>query len=334
MDCALTRNPAAAAIQNSYTLYLRKILGMGWLMLNSDGNMRDEHLNDPQRSQFFPFTDFGSDLDEKVLIRSWKNSIETISQRLGLHRHDFYQIFWIASGTPEFTIDFDQFTVQSDSLVFVPPGSVHFWKIRDCHDGFSLSFQPDFLQVQGHVLDLYQECLPFDPVYYRPIVRLEEPPCDRVDAYFRQIMIEFAAKSEGYQTAIAALMRLIFIETKRSLGNQPTFLPNHRYSALTARFLRKLSRDPFKVTAASEVAQLLGVSRSWLNQLVRNETGKNITEHLKERLVLEAKRLLAHSEFNISEIAYQLGFGDASYFTRLFRQSEKCSPREFREIYR
>src|SRR4030088_1570456 len=148
--------------------------------------MRVEHLSDPQLSQFFPFTDFGSDLDEKVLIRSWKNSTETISlsQRHGLHRHDFYQIFWIASGTPEFTIDFDHFTVQRESLVFVPPGSVHFWKLQDCKDGFSLSFQPDFLQAHGHIMDLYQDCLPFDPVFYRPIVRLTGPSDSRVDAYF------------------------------------------------------------------------------------------------------------------------------------------------------
>jgi AraC-like DNA-binding protein len=295
--------------------------------------MQAQPLSDPHLSHFVPFTEFGCSSDEKVLVRSWQTQGATISQRHGLHRHDFYQIFWIASGTHEFTIDFDHFTVQRDSLVFVPPGSVHFWKLQDCKDGFSLSFQPDFLQAHGHIMDLYQECLPFDPVFYRPIVRLTGSLDSRVDAYFRQMFDEFMAKREGYLVAIGAIMRLVFIETKRSFENPPTLLPSHRYSTLTARFLRKLSREPFKLTAASEVAQLLGVSRSWLNQLVRNETGKNITQHLKERLVLEAKRLLAHSELNISEIAYQLGFGDASYFTRLFHRIEKCSPREFREIY-
>jgi AraC family transcriptional regulator, transcriptional activator of pobA len=295
--------------------------------------MQAEQLSDPQLSHFVPFSEFGSSSDEKVLVRSWQTQRETISQRHGLHRHDFYQIFWIASGMHEFTIDFDHFMVQHGSLVFVPPGSVHFWKHQDCNDGFSLSFQPEFLDAHGHVLDLYQECVPFDPVYYRPIVRLPESSASRLDTYFRQMIGEFMAKQEGYLVAIGAIMRLVFIETRRSFENQPTFLPSHRYSTLTARFLRKVSREPFKLTAASEVAQLLGVSRSWLNQLVRNETGKNITEHLKERLVLEAKRLLAHSELNISEIAYKLGFGDASYFTRLFRRIEKCSPREFREIY-
>jgi AraC family transcriptional regulator, transcriptional activator of pobA len=296
--------------------------------------MQAEQLSDPQRSHFVPFTELGRSSEEKVMVRSWQSQRETISQQHGLHRHDFYQIFWIASGTHDFTIDFEHFTVQFDSLVFVPPGAVHFWKVQECKKGYSLSFQPDFLHAQGQVLDLYQECLPFDPVLYRPIVRLSEPSGSRVDAYFRQMLDEQLEKREGYLSAIGAIVRLLFIETKRSLEYQPTFPISHRYSNLTARFLRKLSGQPFQLTGASEVARLLGVSRSWLNQLVRNETGKNITEHLNERLILEAKRLLAHSELNISEIAYQLGFRDASYFTRLFRRSEKCSPRGFRDIYR
>ena len=61
---------------------------------------------------------------------------------------------------------------------------------------------------------------------------------------------------------------------------------------------------------------------------------KNLTDHLRGRLILESKRLLAHSDLNVSEIAYQLGFEDPSYFTRLFRQVEGLSPREFREEYR
>jgi AraC-like DNA-binding protein len=95
-----------------------------------------------------------------------------------------------------------------------------------------------------------------------------------------------------------------------------------------------LSARPYQLTTASQVAKLLGVSRSWLNQLVRQETEKNLTDHLRGRLILESKRLLAHSDLNVSEIAYQLGFEDPSYFTRLFRQVEGLSPREFREEYR
>jgi AraC-like DNA-binding protein len=129
-------------------------------------------------------------------------------------------------------------------------------------------------------------------------------------------------------------LRLLFVEIRRCLSYQTSPSSFRKYSSLTARFLRTLSARPYQVTTASEVARLLGVSRSWLNQLVRQETAKNLTDHLQGRLILESKRLLAHSDLNVSEVAYQLGFEDPSYFTRLFRQMEGLSPREFREEYR
>jgi AraC family transcriptional regulator, transcriptional activator of pobA len=159
-----------------------------------------------------------------------------------------------------------------------------------------------------------------------------ESSVERVDYYCKRIFEEFNSKQEGYRAATAALLRLLFVEIRRCLPDHTAAF--RKYSALTARFLRSLSARPYQLATASEVARFLGVSRSWLNQLVRQETAKNLTEHLRGRLILESKRLLAHSDLNISEIAYQLGFEDASYFTRLFRQVEKSSPREFRERYR
>jgi len=149
-----------------------------------------------------------------------------------------------------------------------------------------------------------------------------------------EIFAEFNSKQLGYQAATAALLRLLFIEIRRALSNQARSNSFQKYSSLTARFLRRLNSRPYQIASASEVSRFLGVSRSWLNQLVRKETGKNLTDHLQGRLILESKRLLAHSDLNISEIAYQLGFEDASYFTRLFRQIAQASPSEFRELHR
>ena len=230
-------------------------------------------------------------------------------------------------------MDFDRFPIEASSLVFVTPGSIHYWDQPQSIKGYSLSFLADFLQSQGHVVDLYAECPPFDPLYSRPVLKLGDLATEKVDAYFQEMVHEFNAKLDGYQSVIAAYLRLLLAEIRRFLHQQPQILPSHRFSNQTARFLRKLSSNPFKTISASEISRQLGISRSWLNQLVRHETGKNLTEHLQERLLLEAKRLLAHSQMNVSEIAYVLGFRDASYFTRLFRRIEKCSPREFREAF-
>ena len=282
----------------------------------------------------FSFSDYLAGEQEKLYVSTLDDRLRLRQNRQRPHRHDFYQVFWMPRGAPSFNIDFDHLPIEANSLVFVPPGAVHTFGVQSPNTGFILSFQEDFFETMGHSINLFQDCPTLDPAQFRPVLAVRECSVERVDYYCKRMAEELDSKQEGYRAASAALLRLLFVEIRRSLSEHSAPNAFHKYSALTARFLRSLSAQPYTLATASEVAKFLGVSRSWLNQLVRQETGKNLTEHLRGRLILESKRLLAHSDLNISEIAYQLGFDDASYFTRLFRQVEAISPREFRERYR
>lgn len=282
----------------------------------------------------FPFSDYPVAAQEGLHIAMLEEGNKIRGNRDRPHRHDFYQIFWITRGERSFSIDFDSFPVSAPSFVFVPPGAVHTFGKLETTNGYILSFQQDFLEAQGHSIDLFQDCPAFDPAHFRAVLWVTPEIEERVTRCVEQIFEEFSSKQLGYQSAAAALLRLLFIEIRRALLNQARANSFQKYSSLTARFLRLLNSRPYQTASASEVSRFLGVSRSWLNQLVRRETGKNLTDHLQGRLILESKRLLAHSDLNISEIAYQLGFEDASYFTRLFRQIAQTSPSEFREFHR
>jgi AraC-like DNA-binding protein len=60
---------------------------------------------------------------------------------------------------------------------------------------------------------------------------------------------------------------------------------------------------------------------------------KTTSEVVQERIILEAKRLLAHTGLNVSEISYKLGFKDNSYFGRYFKKAVGLSPDRYRRIY-
>jgi AraC-like DNA-binding protein len=282
----------------------------------------------------FPFSDYPVSPQEGLHIATLEERNQSAGNRYRPHRHDFYQIFWLTHGERTFTIDFDNFPVRAPSLVFVPPGAVHTFGTLESTRGYMLSFQQDFLEAQGYSIDLFQDCPPFDPAHFRVVLEVSDSSVQRLADYVEQIFAEFSSKQHEYQAAIAALLRLLFVEIKRAVSSLAGPNSLQKYSPLTARFLRRLNARPFQIASASEVSRFLGVSRSWLNELVRKETGSNLTDHLQRRLILESKRLLAHSDLNISEIAYQLGFDDASYFTRLFRQIAQTCPSEFRELHR
>ena len=78
----------------------------------------------------------------------------------------------------------------------------------------------------------------------------------------------------------------------------------------------------------------LGVSANHLNDVIRAETKQSAGGIIRQRRLLDAKRLLSHSELSVSEIGYRLGFHDPSYFGRFFRKGTGCSPAAFREEIR
>jgi AraC family transcriptional regulator, transcriptional activator of pobA len=282
----------------------------------------------------FPFSEYRVNPEEGLHIAALGEPDSSRKNRHRPHRHDFHQIFWLGSGERSFSIDFDHFPVRAPSFVFVPAGAVHTFGTMEGMSGYILSFQLDFLEAQGHTVDLFQDCPAFDPAQFRVVLEVSAQVAARVNGCLESLYAEFVLKQAGYQTVAAALLRILFVEVRRALANNSAANHPQKYSWLTARFLRRLNARPYHLTSASEMSRFLGVSRSWLNQLVRKETGRNLTDHLQERLILESKRLLAHSDLNVSEIAYQLGFDDASYFARLFRQIAQISPSEFRDLHR
>jgi AraC-like DNA-binding protein len=87
-------------------------------------------------------------------------------------------------------------------------------------------------------------------------------------------------------------------------------------------------------TSVRDYARDLGVTTSHLNESLRLETGLTAGELIRARLLLEAKRLLLHSELTMAGIGYELGFEDPSYFSRFIRRELKTSPAEFRSLIR
>lgn len=99
---------------------------------------------------------------------------------------------------------------------------------------------------------------------------------------------------------------------------------------LDRQFPIESSTEVFGLKKASEFAERLGVHVNYLNRAVKSTTGKTTTEYIFERLTTEAIALLKHSDWNISEISYSLGFEDPSHFNHFFKKQTNKVPSSFR----
>ncbi len=116
----------------------------------------------------FSFSDYSAGAQEKLHVSTIEEGVRLRQDRQRPHRHDFYQIFWMTRGAPSFHIDFDHLPIEANALVFVPPGAVHTFGTKHPSAGFILSFQEDFLETEGHSVNLFQECPTLDPARFSP----------------------------------------------------------------------------------------------------------------------------------------------------------------------
>lgn len=88
----------------------------------------------------------------------------------------------------------------------------------------------------------------------------------------------------------------------------------------------------FTLRSANDFAQRLSVHVNHLNRAIRETTGKTTTDHIAERLLSEAKLLLRHTDWNVSEIGYCLGFEEPAHFNNFFKKQTQLTPSSFRNV--
>ena len=109
-------------------------------------------------------------------------------------------------------------------------------------------------------------------------------------------------------------------------------------SRLTSVFLELLERqfpiesadNPLELKTAQDYAKNLNVHVNYLNRAVKEVTGKSTTTHITERIVNEAKALLQHTAWNISDIAYALGYEYHTYLNNFFKKLTGTNPKTLR----
>ncbi len=103
---------------------------------------------------------------------------------------------------------------------------------------------------------------------------------------------------------------------------------------LLKKYLRRIDESYTSLHEVAAYAEMLNISAGHLSEVIKEQSGKGAIVHIHERLILEAKRLLFHTDSTIKEIAFHLGFEDASYFNRFFKRLTGHTPLNYRTNFR
>jgi AraC-like DNA-binding protein len=247
--------------------------------------------------------------------------------------NQFVKILFVKAGG-NVTVDFQEYNLQQDALFFISPGQ--FNEPGKEAGGKMLYYNRDFYCVEIHDKEVACDGILFHNVYDIPVVYLNESQSAMIFSTFEEIGNEFQHQDSSMEEMLRILLKKIIIIGTRIWKGEHIITGDE--AGYEIEFLRKFSQlvewHYNKYHTVAEYADLLKITPKALNKRITKANGAGPNEIIKERIILEAKRLLVHTSMSVKEIGYKLGYDDPSYFIRLFSNQTSGSPQTFRMKYR
>ncbi|WP_317207297.1 helix-turn-helix domain-containing protein [Chryseobacterium gwangjuense] len=248
-----------------------------------------------------------------------------------LHRHDFFYILIIKKGAGQHEIDFTHYDIQEHTVFVMRPGQVHRLNLKVKGTGYLIQFKTDFLYShnsasQNHLTKLIQ---------YNTY-RLEPEGFAKIENIVLNALKEYTEKEKGYQEVLKANLSIFLIELLRQRQEKVTTpaASNPYTQEKLEQFLALVEAHISTHKQVPQYADLLHLSSYQLSAITKSLLNKTPSEIINDSIILEAKRQLLATSNQVSQIAYNLGYEDPSYFTRFFKKQTTVSPEIYRQNFK
>jgi AraC family transcriptional activator of pobA len=269
--------------------------------------------------------------NDEIIIEPFGAYLERHPNLLIPHRHSFYHIVLFTSGKGFHTIDFEQFPVKKGQIYFMIPGQVHSWQFEKDIDGYVLNFSETFISSLLRN-DQYSEQFPFlEGIVGNAVIDLSPAIAKEATALLQAILTEDQQKGSLFKDLQKLKLLELFILINRNIIKPPTESAARNNDLVIRNFRKLVAQYYTTLKLPKEYAALLYITPNHLNALCNDLLGKPAGEIIRDRILLEAKRLLINADMSISEIAWQLNFADNSYFTKFFKKQTGITPEAFRK---
>jgi len=244
------------------------------------------------------------------------------------HRHEYYTCVLVSSANGEHIIDFESYPLKGGQVFFVGPGQVHQVIEKERSSGWAITFSPSFLVENGISLSFIQDLHLFQEAGAAPPLEPEDDMMNELNHLAEKMSEEFAHNRAWTYASVGAYLRLFLIQCQRSCTIPPDEHPQDRQAAVTLLkgFKQAVDEHFSEWHKVNQYADVLHVHPDYLNQAVKNLTGRTAKEHIQSRIILAAKRMLKFSALSAKEIAFELGFSEASHFSQFFKKCTGQSP--------
>jgi AraC-like DNA-binding protein len=264
-------------------------------------------------------------------------NLDTYTPSFG--RKDLYRICLVEGKS---RVNFGEKIIRINGLYlfFGNVNTPYSWETESEQNGYSCLFTESFLKASGYFDDTaLHSVFSFGNI---PVYEVTgEKQKTNIHFIFERILEESNGEYSKRKDMIRNFISILIHEALKLNTEENSVVYHHKKASerISSKFLNLLDRQfpiehknrVLSFKTASDFAHQLGIHPNYLNRLVKKETGKTILKIINERVVTEAKILLLHSDWSITEIASALGFEYTSYFDNVFKKTTGLSPQSFRK---
>lgn len=266
-----------------------------------------------KKTTVIPVNRYGDEYDFGITVEKVSAAdLLTFQEGKQAHRDDCHLFFFLEKGTVSIEIDFEEYSIESPSVIYMHPNQVHLIlafkdvTARSCAI-MNENLNPEYLRLLEGIapakpLALTKETFTLISESVSLCIKFSE----RKHGMLHQSLLKDSCN------ALVGLVISQYLEQSKSVNKLS------RFETITKAFNELLEPNYSTVKRPKVYAEKLNISTSYLNECVKKKTGHSVSYHIQQRVILEAKRLLYHSDKSVKEIAAELGFYDYPYFSRLF----------------
>jgi AraC family transcriptional activator of pobA len=257
------------------------------------------------------------------------------------NRREFYKILYMTKGASVLSIGLKSFYVDKPTIFFIHPNEILTFKKLDWDsDGYICFFKrklADNNQSLKIILDKYGLFADQE----KSAISLSDEDVTALDPIFEK-MLDINVQHGGMaeEDLLQIYLQLLMVTAgKNALHPEPDTISDE-YKHIN-EFFQLLENEvsginytsPIQAKTAQEFADKLLIHPNHLNALLKKHTGKNVSTHIKTKLLEESKILLAQTDWSVQQIGYAVGFADQPNFSQFFKKNAGVTPAEFRKNY-
>lgn len=247
------------------------------------------------------------------------------------HRHDFYSLIIVESGKGSHMIDFTNYEIQRKRIFLITYGQVHSWlKLYDVK-GYIINFTKSFYnliytgnsKIKSDLISLER----------KPYIDVNKETMADWLQLAELINKEYKEEKKQCKELICIYLKAVLLKYKRDYNFNFDLVTHKsdRKFMLIQKF-NELVNIKFKQwKLPKQYAEELCITSNYLNIIVKKALGQSAGYIIRERIILEAKRLLQSTDLTVSEIGSELGFTDKSNFNKYFKTYVNITPESYRK---